>query len=168
MTPRLVPRSNIGPNASTELPAASETSEKWRSITTRHLYEQMSQEGSGGRKERTIMKVTDELRSQFIDLTTDHRLDGHLRRMVETGWEVAATLAQQRCRLDLWTSYPHGSRNSVEGWPVDAFEDLDNRPVGPHSFIFTVAPALLKWGNGYGQDLEKCLFIVKSRGLSKD
>lgn len=164
MTPRLVDRFNIGPNASTELPAASETSEKWRSITTRHLYEQMSQ----GRKERTIVKITKALHSKFKRLTTDNRLDDDLRRMVEIGWEVAATLAQQRCRLDLWTSHPRGTSNSVDGWPVDAFEDLDNKPVRPHSFIFTVSPALLKWGNGYGQDLEKCLFIIKSRGLSKD
>lgn len=114
------------------------------------------------------MRVTEALRSRFIILTTDHCLDDHLRRMVEIRWEVAATLAQQRCRLDLWTSHYHGSSNSVEGWPVDAFEDLDNRPVGHHSFTLTVSPALLKWGNGYGQDLGKCLFIIKSRGLSKD
>jgi hypothetical protein len=79
--------------------------------------------------------------------------------MVEVGWEVATNFAQQRCRLELWTQQPHANNTATDEGRVDVLGRLDNRT----NFIFTVSPALLKWGNGYGQDLEQSLVIVKSK-----
>ena len=163
---------------STGYPLASETSEKWRSITTSQLYSQMmsrdTEASSGVPKEKD--KMTRKVTSAICDsLFGDRdRTDRHLNRIIESAWEVAAMFAQQRCRLQLWTVHDDDkkSRNSInllqqhqDDWPSVALEDVKNPTVGPE-ILFTASPALLKWGNGYGQDLEKSLFIVKSRVCS--
>jgi hypothetical protein len=156
---------SLGQPPSTELPAATETSEKWRSITACHLYEQMTQEYHHRERKALVKRVAKSIRESLAPSATDNSLDKllskeepQLQKVVETGWEVAATFAQQRCRLELWTAQAY---DNVESRRVDVRGKLEDRP----NFIFTVSPALLKWGSGYGKDLEQSIVIVKSKVL---
>jgi hypothetical protein len=138
-------------------------SEKWKSITTRHLYEQMTN-GSEWKKREVITRATKSICARFLPLDKSlHKLlsrDDQLQQVVEMGWEAAATFAQQRCRLNLQP--PANDIKKVESWWMDVVEELEYRP----NFIFSVSPALIKWGNGYGQGMANSLVIVKSKVVS--
>jgi hypothetical protein len=114
---------------------------------------------------KEIERVTESICNRFWHLDKGFynllSQDNQLKRMVETGWEVAAIFAQQRCRLSL--VFPHNADSIEDEW-VDVVEELENRS----HFIFSVSPALFKLGNGYGQDFEDSLYIIKSKVVSGD
>jgi hypothetical protein len=124
----------------------------------------MTQNGSEGNKEEVIKRVTQSIRDKFWPLDKSfHKLlsrDDQLQKVVEMGWEAAATFSQQRCRLHL--TKPHDDVNIVESWWMDVVDEVEHQP----NFIFGVSPALVKWGNGYGQDMGNSLVIVKSKVVS--
>lgn len=81
---------------------------------------------------------------------------GQFKKLVAKGWDVATTFAQQRCHLRL--TFPEDVL-SIDDESVEVVEEVSHWPA----FVFSVSPALLKLGNGYGQDFEDHLCLVKAK-----
>jgi hypothetical protein len=147
------------------LPRASEESERWKSITAKHLVEKTTQH----EKEQQVKRINQVILDRFqhsaqYSAPALHGVlskDRQFRKLVAKGWDVATTFAQQRCHLRL--TFPKDAI-LVEDELVDVVEEVSHwRP-----FVFSVSPSLLKFGNGYGQGFDDRLCIVKAKIIRRN
>lgn len=143
------------------LPRASEASERWKSITAKHLVEKTTQQEKEQQIKRINQVITDRFQYSAPALHGVLLKDRQFKKLVAKGWDVATTFAQQRCHLRL--TFPEDAI-LVEDELVDVVEEVSHwRP-----FVFSVSPSLLKFGNGYGQDFDDRLCIVKAKIIGRN
>jgi hypothetical protein len=143
------------------LPRASEASERWKSITAKHLVEKTTQQEKEQQIKRINQVITDRFQYSAPALHGVLLKDRQLKKLVAKGWDVATTFAQQRCHLRL--TFPEDAI-LVEDELVDVVEEVSHW----QPFVFSVSPSLLKFGNGYGQDFDDRLCIVKAKIIGRN
>jgi hypothetical protein len=139
-------------------PRASEGSERWKSITAKHLLEKTTPSQRERRIKRINQMILDRFESLAPPLHGALSKGGQLKKLVAKGWVVATTFAQLRCNLRLTCP-------QVANLVDDEMEDVVDQVNHWSGFVFCVSPALLKLGNGYGQDFEDRLCIVKAKTI---
>lgn len=143
------------------LPRASEASERWKSITAKSLVEKTTQQEKEQQVKRITQVITDRFQYSAPTLYGVLSKDRQLKKLVAKGWDVATTFAQQRCHLTL--TFPKDA-DLIEDELVDVVEEVSHwRP-----FVFSVAPSLVKFGNGYGQGFEDRLCLVKAKIIRRN
>jgi hypothetical protein len=87
----------------------------------------------------------------------------NLLKIVEIAAELASTMAQQRCRIELFrpnvTSLREEDVSSLR--QLKSITDVGGSPLARP--LFLVTPGLRKWGNGWGQNLEESTVLYPAQ-----
>lgn len=147
------------------VPPPHEGQERWKSMTAIQLHERTYRDPE---KRKTLL---DEMQKRILDIlqplsnskrgTTAWQI--YLSKIVATAAELASTMAQQRCRIELFrsnvTSLREDDVSSLR--EMKSIADIGGSPLARP--LFLVTPGLRKWGNGWGQNLEESTVLYPAQ-----